>query len=105
MKGYAGLGDLLGIGDEEAWRDDALCAQTDTDAFFPEKGENANLAKAVCALCSVRAECLEYALANNLPFGIWGGLSEMERRKVKRRRSAERTPAQHTATTIPAVAA
>ncbi|WP_448073173.1 WhiB family transcriptional regulator [Georgenia yuyongxinii] len=68
-----------------AWQDRALCAQTDPEAFFPEKGGSTREAKRVCTSCEVRAECLDYALANDERFGIWGGLSERERRKLKRR--------------------
>lgn len=68
-----------------AWQERALCAQTDPEAFFPEKGGSTREAKRVCASCEVRAECLDYALANDERFGIWGGLSERERRKMKRR--------------------
>lgn len=68
-----------------SWQDRALCAQTDPEAFFPEKGGSTREAKKVCASCEVRAECLEYALAHDERFGIWGGLSERERRKLKRR--------------------
>ena len=69
---------------EFAWHQHALCAQTDPEAFFPEKGGSTREAKRVCSSCTVRAECLEYALANDERFGIWGGLSERERRKLKR---------------------
>ncbi len=68
-----------------AWQERALCAQTDPEAFFPEKGGSTREAKKVCLGCEVRAECLEYALANDERFGIWGGLSERERRKLKKR--------------------
>lgn len=67
------------------WQERALCAQTDPEAFFPEKGGSTREAKRVCVSCEVRSECLEYALANDERFGIWGGLSERERRKLKRR--------------------
>lgn len=67
------------------WQERALCAQTDPEAFFPEKGGSTREAKKVCASCEVRAECLDYALAHDERFGIWGGLSERERRKLKRR--------------------
>ena len=70
---------------ELAWQERALCAQTDPEAFFPEKGGSTREAKRVCLACEVRAECLEYALANDERFGIWGGLSERERRRVKKR--------------------
>lgn len=66
------------------WQDRALCAQTDPEAFFPEKGGSTREAKKVCTGCEVRAECLQYALENDERFGIWGGLSERERRKLKR---------------------
>ncbi|WP_062078061.1 WhiB family transcriptional regulator [Demequina globuliformis] len=68
-----------------AWQERALCAQTDPEAFFPEKGGSTREAKKVCASCEVRTECLDYALENDERFGIWGGLSERERRKLKRR--------------------
>ncbi|MCR2801699.1 WhiB family transcriptional regulator [Microbacterium sp. zg.Y909] len=70
-----------------AWQSDALCSQTDPEAFFPEKGGSTRDAKRVCASCDVRTECLEYALRNDERFGIWGGLSERERRKLKRQAS------------------
>jgi WhiB family redox-sensing transcriptional regulator len=68
---------------DASWRLDALCAETDPEAFFPEKGGSTREAKRVCAGCAVRSECLEYALANDERFGIWGGLSERERRRVR----------------------
>jgi WhiB family transcriptional regulator, redox-sensing transcriptional regulator len=70
--------------DELGWQDQALCAQTDPEAFFPEKGGSTREAKRVCRSCEVRAECLEYALENDERFGIWGGMSERERRRLKR---------------------
>jgi WhiB family transcriptional regulator, redox-sensing transcriptional regulator len=71
--------------DPLAWQADALCAQTDPEAFFPEKGGSTRDAKKICTGCDVKAQCLEYALANDERFGIWGGLSERERRKLKKR--------------------
>ncbi|MDZ5143430.1 WhiB family transcriptional regulator [Microbacterium testaceum] len=68
-----------------AWQTDALCSQTDPEAFFPEKGGSTRDAKRICTSCDVKSECLEYALQNDERFGIWGGLSERERRKLKRR--------------------
>jgi WhiB family transcriptional regulator, redox-sensing transcriptional regulator len=70
--------------DDQGWQDQALCAQTDPEAFFPEKGGSTREAKRVCRSCDVRSECLEYALENDERFGIWGGLSERERRRLKR---------------------
>lgn len=76
--------DLFGSHDQPDWQEKALCAQTDPEAFFPEKGGSTREAKRICAGCEVRAECLEYALAFDERFGIWGGLSERERRRLKR---------------------
>lgn len=69
---------------EEQWQERALCAETDPEAFFPEKGGSTREAKRICLGCEVRDECLEYALAHDERFGIWGGLSERERRRLKR---------------------
>ena len=71
-------------GIELSWQERALCAQTDPEAFFPEKGGSTREAKRVCSSCEVKVECLEYALENDERFGIWGGLSERERRRLKR---------------------
>ncbi|GAA1345467.1 WhiB family transcriptional regulator [Arthrobacter roseus] len=69
---------------ELSWQTDALCAQTDPEAFFPEKGGSTRDAKRVCGACNVRSQCLEYALANDERFGIWGGMSERERRRLRK---------------------
>ena len=72
-------------GDETSdWRDYALCAQTDPEAFFPEKGGSTREAKKTCRGCFVREQCLTYALEHDERFGVWGGLSERERRRMKR---------------------
>jgi len=70
--------------DDDQWQERALCAQTDPEAFFPEKGGSTREAKRICLGCEVRDACLEYALAKDERFGIWGGLSERERRRLKR---------------------
>ncbi|KAA9162384.1 WhiB family transcriptional regulator [Amycolatopsis acidicola] len=82
------LGEFTDLFDPEEppeWQDRALCAQTDPEAFFPEKGGSTREAKRICQGCEVKGECLEYALAHDERFGIWGGLSERERRKLKKR--------------------
>lgn len=86
---------LFPIGDV-AWMGRGLCAQTDPEEFYPEKGSTTRHAKAVCAVCPVQAECLDFALANNERFGIWGGLSERERRKVRAAMAAEHDTNNHT---------
>lgn len=68
----------------QAWRDEALCAQTDPEAFFPEKGGSTREAKRICQRCPVINECLQYALDRDERFGIFGGLSERERWRLKR---------------------
>jgi WhiB family redox-sensing transcriptional regulator len=73
----------LGDFDEPNWWDLALCAETDPEIFFPEKGGTTRPAKRVCRMCEVRAECLEDALAHNEGFGVRGGLSERERNRMK----------------------
>src|SRR4029079_2407910 len=75
-------------GEGEDWQERALCAQVDPDSFFPEKGGSTREAKRICQGCEVRSECLEYALAHDERFGIWGGLSEREGRKLKPRPKA-----------------
>ena len=69
---------------DDQWQERALCAQTNPEAFFPEKGGSTREAKRICLGCEVRDACLEYALAHDERFGIWGGLSERERRRLKR---------------------
>ncbi len=74
---------LLSAG-EMPWQDRARCQETDPEAFFPEQGASTRLAKRVCVACEVRAECLEYALETSQEFGVWGGMSRGERRRLKR---------------------
>ena len=81
----AELNQLFGLPEEAGWTERALCAQTDPEAFFPEKGGSTREAKKICVGCEVKSECLEYALEHDERFGIWGGLSERERRRLKRR--------------------
>lgn len=78
--------DLSWFPEPPAFYEEARCASTDPDAFFPEKGGSTRKAKKVCLSCEVRSDCLNYALTNDERFGIWGGLSERERRKLQRRR-------------------
>jgi len=70
---------------ELSWQERALCAQTDPEAFFPEKGGSTKEAKKVCMSCDVRIECLDYALRHEERFGIWGGLSGRERERLAER--------------------
>ncbi|HEX4541484.1 MAG TPA: WhiB family transcriptional regulator [Acidimicrobiales bacterium] len=80
---------LLQLLDEgkSGWQAQANCMGVDPDLFFPERGGSTREAKEVCRGCVVREDCLEYALANGEKFGIWGGMSERERRRVRRARA------------------
>ena len=62
------------------WRELTACRGTDLEVFFPERGESAEPARRICAACPVRQPCLDYAISNRITHGIWGGLSERERR-------------------------
>jgi hypothetical protein len=66
----------------EPWVEQALCAQTDPELFFPEKGGSALPAKAICRRCPVTEQCLDYALTHRERHGVWGGMSERERRAL-----------------------
>jgi WhiB family transcriptional regulator, redox-sensing transcriptional regulator len=84
-------------GDAEVWQMFANCLGTDPDLFFPERGASTKEAKAVCQGCVVREDCLEYALANGEKFGIWGGYSERQRRRINRQRALARAQQSHRA--------
>ncbi|MCX3058594.1 WhiB family transcriptional regulator [Streptomyces beihaiensis] len=68
-----------------SWKEQALCAQTGADFFFPEPGSSVRDAKRICLMCDIRTDCLEYALTHDERFGVWGGLSEKERGRLRRR--------------------
>ena len=84
------LVDLLFPVAERSWQRQANCMGVDPDLFFPERGASTREAKEVCRGCVVREECLEYSIVNVEKFGIWGGLSERERRRIRRRRTGDR---------------
>jgi len=67
------------------WRELAACRSTDLEVFFPGRGESAGPARQVCAVCPVRQPCLDYAITNRITHGIWGGLTERERRALQSR--------------------
>ncbi|MFH5211734.1 WhiB family transcriptional regulator [Antrihabitans spumae] len=75
---------LLPVAEAVDWRRSALCAQTDPEIFFPEKGGTCDAAKRVCLGCSVRDECLDYALSAGEDFGVWGGLSARQLKALRR---------------------
>lgn len=77
--------DFIGpAGRAAGWQERALCAQTGPDFFFPVAGGSTREAKQVCRACEERVVCLEYALENDERFGVWGGLSEKERHRLRK---------------------
>ena len=72
--------------DPKEWRTAAACRDMDTAVFFPETEDEVAAAKAVCSTCPVREFCLEFALVTRQDDGVWGGLDEIERRRLRRRR-------------------
>ena len=84
------LVDLLEVlqtgGLDMAWQDLANCRGADPDLFFPERGASTRTAKGICRDCQVRAECLEFAIVSSEKFGLWGMMSERERRKIRKER-------------------
>lgn len=78
--------------EDTLWMDDAECRNTDSKLFFPERGrlDDVDQAKAICAVCNVRTECLDFALKYHERDGIWGGTSGRERTKIHSLRNKER---------------
>jgi WhiB family redox-sensing transcriptional regulator len=78
------LNDTITAPPHLTWQEEALCAQTGGDFFFPEPGSSVREAKRICGLCPIRSACLEFALSHDERFGVWGGLSEKERLALRR---------------------
>ena len=72
--------------DRYEWMTQARCRGADRAVFFPADGAGVEAAQCICGGCPVRVECLEYALAHRVEYGVWGGASERERRRILRRR-------------------
>lgn len=77
------------IGDDPRWQIYGNCIGLDSSLFFPERGDAASTrrARAICRVCVVRECCLEHALVNGEKFGVWGGTSERERKKIREARN------------------
>ncbi|HEC08900.1 MAG TPA: WhiB family transcriptional regulator [Acidimicrobiales bacterium] len=96
VSGISGPSGLTAGTEEDAprtWWDFANCLGVEPDLFFPERGASTREAKEVCRGCVVREDCLEYALTHGEKFGIWGGMSERERRRLRRQRALLRRAA------------
>lgn len=85
IHGMSTLSEVAGEPDK-SWQNLANCLGVDPDLFFAERGASTREAKEVCRGCVVRDECLEYALVNREDFGIWGGMSEKQRKRIRRQR-------------------
>jgi WhiB family transcriptional regulator, redox-sensing transcriptional regulator len=68
----------------DMWQESAACFGIDPDVFFPVSEEEAGPALAFCGACGIRAECLSWALKNSERYGVWGGLTEQQRRRLMR---------------------
>jgi WhiB family redox-sensing transcriptional regulator len=73
------------------WMRQGRCKDMDPTIFFPNDGVGVQVAQRICAECTVRQECLEYALVNRVDHGVWGGASERERRRLLRQRRLAHT--------------
>ena len=71
-----------------AWTDSAECRGVETEIFYPSSSEEEAEALSICATCPVRAQCLDYAIRNREPYGIWGGATPEQRRRLRRERAA-----------------
>jgi WhiB family transcriptional regulator, redox-sensing transcriptional regulator len=74
---------------ETEWMTHGLCRQLAPSTFFPNDGVGVEVARRICATCPVQEPCLEYALAERIDHGVWGGASERERRRIAKRRRQE----------------
>lgn len=77
--------------DEWKWMDLAACKDMDPAIFFPHPHQSIQPAKKVCNQCPVRIQCLNFALNHQINYGVWGGISERERVRIRRRRARDRT--------------
>lgn len=74
------------------WMKKAKCRSLDAEIFFPSDGAGVEVAKKICKDCPVKIACLEYALANRINHGVWGGTSERERRRILKARKLDSEP-------------
>jgi len=77
------------LAEEYEWRLHAECQGADPDLFFPDQGGTIREAKAICDECSVQVECLEYALATGMKYGVWSGTPPAVRRKILKERDGQ----------------
>ena len=85
LENLIAIGVAQPVAEDEPWSALAVCKQLDPEDFFPEKGVPTQLQRKICLGCEVVDQCLQYALDHDEQFGIWGGKSERERRRMSRR--------------------
>ena len=78
-----------------AWADSGSCTNADPDLFFPQPGTDTSYARSICRGCPVRIQCLDYALQSGQKHGIWGGMTESQRRRLRRRSHPSNPVGQH----------
>jgi WhiB family redox-sensing transcriptional regulator len=88
MLTITGMSDLEDLVADTQWMEAGVCSQVDPELFFPAKGDPTRPAKSICAGCPIRQRCLDYALDNEIQWGIWGGMTLRERRRYAARRRA-----------------
>jgi len=76
-----------------AWKLEGVCNQTDPELFFPEQRASTAVPKRICAKCPVRVRCLNHALEHHEGFGIWGGMTTNERKRLLATTRERRTAA------------
>ncbi len=86
MTGHVSLRDLEDLAMDTSWMAKGKCRELPPELFFPSDGVGVEVAKKICMTCKVRSTCLEYAIANHIDHGVWGGASERERRRIARAR-------------------
>lgn len=79
----------MDLGSDQDWRAQALCASADLNLWFAVGAVEHKAAKAICRRCEVRSSCLAYAMEEPVDHGIWGGLTERERRRTRRKAGSD----------------
>lgn len=74
---------------DTSWMSHGNCAHRDPSMFFPSDGVGVEIARRACEGCPVKTQCLEYAIAERIDHGVWGGCSERERRRIIRSRQTQ----------------
>ena len=82
------------MSEDANWMDHGNCRSYSSDFFFPADAVGIKAAREVCASCSVRDDCLRYAIAHHVEHGVWGGTSEEVRRRMIRHRRVSMRPRQ-----------